>query len=385
MLSSFDSRSRKTLVAAIGSVSVVGIGLSLAIPLLSLRLEAAGVPAVGNGFQVAVSGLATLAGAPLAPPLARRFGLRRLLFWALALAVASLLGFGLTDDFRLWLVLRGLFGLSLTLIFVISEYWISAAAPRGQRGFALGLYATSLSVGFVIGPALLGMTGPQGFAPFLLAAGLIGLAAVPILLAVDAEMPKMEGSGWPNFPALWAAAPAALAASLLFGAVETGLSSLLPVFGLRAGFSPSWAAFQLSVFALGNVVFPIPLGLLADRMNKTRLLVFCALAGLAGALFLPGLVPSPRTYALVLFVWGGIAGGLYTVGLALLADKFHGARLAGANAAYVSLYALGMICGPPIVGLGLDAAPAHGLFDALALFFVAYLALVLVKRGLTKR
>jgi len=56
--------------------SGLGIGLSLVIPLLALRLEAAGFPGHTNGLHIAVTGLATLIGAPLTPWLARHLGIR---------------------------------------------------------------------------------------------------------------------------------------------------------------------------------------------------------------------------------------------------------------------------------------------------------------------
>jgi MFS family permease len=379
MFSAFDSQTRKSLGAAIACISIVGVGLSLVIPLLALRLEAAGFAAHDNGAQVAVSGLATLFGAPLTPVLARRYGFRRLLFASLALAVLSLGLFAVVADYRLWLAIRLSFGLSLTIIFVLSEYWISVAAPAGQRGLALGVYATFLALGFATGPALLSLTGAQGYLPFILAGVLIAAAALPVAWAGEAAA-DLATPGRPRIAAIFRAAPAALAAALLYGCVETGLTGLLPVFGLRSGFSPQWSTFQLTLFALGNVVFPVPIGLVADRMGKIRLLVWFTLAGLLGALFLPGLAAQHKVYALVLFAWGGFTGGLYTVGLAIIADKFQGPRLAAANSAYVMMYALGMVVGPPALGIGLDFAP-HGLYDVLALFFVAYLGLLLFFHG----
>ena len=375
MLSSLDSRTRKALAAAISCISIVGIGLSLVIPLLGLRLEAAGFPARANGLHIAVSGLATLFGAPLTPVLARFLGVRPLLFLAIALAVAALLGFGFCADYRVWLGLRALFGLALTIIFVVSEYWISAAAPPAQRGAVLGLYATVLAAGFALGPALLSVTGAKGFLPFVVAAALVGAAAVPVVAAGAEAAVRIEGPGWPNWGAIVAAAPLALAAGLLYGAFETGLNGLLPVFGLRAGFSPAWATFQLTLVALGNVVFPVPLGMIADRTQKAPLLVLFALFGFAGALALPAFVADRAAYGAGLFVWGGVVGGIYTVGLALLGDKFQGARLASANAAYIMMYSLGMMAGPPILGLGLDLSSPRGLFDALAVLFMAFLGL----------
>ncbi|MCI4679181.1 MFS transporter [Rhodoblastus acidophilus] len=381
MFSAFDSKTRRALAASISCISIVGIGLSLVIPLLALRLEAAGFPAHDNGLHIAVSGLATLVGAPLTPALARVFGVRPLLFAAIALGAVALLGFAFCDDYRIWLAIRAVFGLSLTVIFVVSEYWISAAAPPAQRGMALGLYATVLAVGFAIGPALLSLTGAKGLLPFLVAAGLVAAAAVPVALAGAEGAVKMEGPGWPNLRAIFTAAPLALAAGLLYGAFETGLNGLLPVFGLRAGFPPAWATFQLTLVAFGNVVFPVPIGMIADRTRKSRLLGVLALCGFAGALALPGFAADRTAYGIALFVWGGIVGGLYTVGLAILAEKFQGARLGAANAAYIMMYSLGMIVGPPALGVGLDLASPRGLFDALALMFMAYLALVVVLTG----
>ena len=375
MLSTCDSRARKSLTAAISCVSIVGIGLSLVIPLLALRLEAAGFPAHVNGLHIAVSGLATLIGAPLTPFLARVSGVRPLLLLAIALAAAALLGFAFCGDYRVWLGLRALFGLSLTIIFVVSEYWISAAAPPARRGAVLGLYATFLAAGFALGPALLSVTGAKGLLPFLVAAALVAAAAVPVVVAGAEAGAKIEGPGWPNLRAIFSAAPLALAAGLLYGAFETGLNGLLPVFGLRAGFTPAWATFQLTLVAFGNVVFPVPLGMLADRTRKSRLLVLFALFGFAGALALPAFVADRAAYGAGLFVWGGVVGGIYTVGLALLADMFQGARLASANAAYIMMYSLGMMAGPPMLGVGLDLASPRGLFDALAVLFLAFLGL----------
>jgi MFS family permease len=381
MFSAFDSPTRKKLAAAISCISIVGVGLSLVIPLLALRLEAAGFPARTNGLHIAVTGLATLVGAPLTPWLARALGIRLLLFLAILIGVASSLAFAFCNDFNLWLLIRVAFGFSLTVIFVVSEYWISAAAPSGQRGMVMGLYATVLALGFAVGPALLSLTGPDGLTPFLIAAGLIGAAALPVAWAGAEGAVRMEGGTRPKLFSIFAAAPLALAASLLYGGIETGLNGLLPVFGLRSGFSPTWATFQLTLFALGNVLFPIPIGLIADRVNKIKLLGFFAFCGLLGALSLPAMTGNPSLYALALFIWGGIVGGLYPVGLALLAEKFQGARLGSANAAYIMMYAFGMMAGPPALGLGLDLASPRGMFDALALFFALYLALIAALAG----
>ena len=67
---------------------------------------------------------------------------------------------------------------------------------------------------------------------------------------------------------------------------------------------------------------------------------------------MPGLSARREVYAFGLFLWGGVTGGLYTVGLATLAEKFHGEKLAAANAAYVMMYAWAWSVGLPALGFG---------------------------------
>ena len=133
-----------TIAAAIAAISIVGTGLSLTIPLLSLKMEAAGYSARLIGVQTATGAIATLVFAPFVPRAARRLGVRPLMLGALALGIACLSGFGLTANVDLWFPLRLLFGASLTVLFVMSEYWINAAAPPERRGMVMGIYATAL-------------------------------------------------------------------------------------------------------------------------------------------------------------------------------------------------------------------------------------------------
>ena len=80
------------------------------------------------------------------------------------------------------------------------------------------------------------------------------------------------------------------------------------------------------------------------------------------------------TFKLVLLVWGGIVGAFYPVGLNHLGAELgrSGRGLAGANAAFVMTYALGMMVGPPVIGAGLDLAPPSGLFWTVAALIGLY-------------
>jgi hypothetical protein len=80
-----------------------------------------------------------------------------------------------------------------------------------------------------------------------------------------------------------------------------------------------------------------------------------------------------------MFVWGGLTGALYTIGLAHLGSRFAGPALVSANAAFVLLYNVGLTAGPPIVGLGMDLLPPHGFAFALSACGAVYAALILFR------
>lgn len=353
------------IAAAIILVALVGVGLSLTLPLLSLEMERMGRSSLEVGLNTAIAGLASIAAIPFVPGLAARFGVGRMLAGAILVVILSLLLFKATYDYWLWFPLRFVFAAALGALFVLSEYWIAAFAPPGRRGAVMGIYATVLAVGFAIGPAILSAVGTVGWGPYLAGSALIGSAALPLLLA-RGHLPALHAAPSRPFAAYLFALPVATFAAMAFGGVETGGFSLLPLYGLQTGFTAEGAALLVSVMALGNVAMQLPLGLIADRVDKGRLLMGIAVLCAVGAALLPAVAGPGFGFHALLFLWGGIAGGLYTVGLAHLASRFEGSDLAGANAAFVMLYNVGLTVGPPFVGAAMALHSPHGFAYALA-------------------
>ena len=91
----------------------------------------------------------------------------------------------------------------------------------------------------------------------------------------------------------------------------------------------------------------------------------CAAVGMVGALAIPAVSGSIWTFAPTLFVFGGVVVGLYTVGLTLLGERFRGADLASANSAFVLMYSVGALAGPPVSGYAMELWDPHGLVIAI--------------------
>ena len=63
----------------------------------------------------------------------------------------SVISFYFATSFWMWFPLRAILHIALTVLFILSEFWISTSAPPNKRGFVLGIYATVLSLGFAGG------------------------------------------------------------------------------------------------------------------------------------------------------------------------------------------------------------------------------------------
>ncbi len=362
------------IAAAIATVTIAGIGLSLSATLIAVRLAQAHYSARAIGLHPAASGLIGLAAAPLVPWLARKIGVRVLLIAALVLGAFCLAGFAVTNGYWPWLVVRSFYGIALTVLFILSEFWISAIVWPSRRGLVMGIYATAIAAGFAAGPFVLAAIGPAGPEPFLLAALLSLAAALPVGVA-GVSAPALENPAPLPFVAILRDAPVATAAAFIYGAIEASAFGLFPVFALREGWGAGAAAIATAIFALGNALFQIPTGLASDRFGRARLLILIGALGTLGALLLPFAARlNYGAYVVLLFVWSGIVGGLYAVGLTGLASRYSGAALARANAAYILLYSAGALVGPPVFGASLDLAPS-GLFIALAIVLAAFLIL----------
>lgn len=375
----------RSLGAAIATISAVGAAIGLGIPLLSVLLESRGYSASTIGANTAVAGLASLFGAALSARIGSYFGVARSMMIMLLISGLSFLGFYLFPQIWAWFGLRISLHFALTVLFVLSEYWVNTSAPPAKRGLVLGIYATCLSLGFAVGPWLFSKIGSAGFMPFGIGTFIIALAFIPVLIASKDSPEFEEGEHVPFLPYIFIV-PAATMAVFVYGAVETGGFALFPVFGTRVGLNEGDAALLLTMVGLGNVLMQIPLGLISDRIRDRRiLLLICALIGFIGMIALPHVVTNWYLMAFLLLIWGGVVAGLYTVGLAHLGSQLQGRELASANAAFIFCYGLGMLAGPQAAGVGMDLMGANGFPLTLSLFFAAFIIIVLFRLVVRKQ
>jgi len=377
-------RVRWTLAAHFASSLSIGISIGGMVPLIALTLEHRGIDPIMIGVSSAIGSLGVIAGAPLVPTIIRRFGAADGIVLGLLLTAASVVGLALTDNFGLWLVLRFLTGFGVATQWVVSETWMQAVVSERRRGLVMSAYVTSMGIGFALGPILLTVTGTEGLLPFALLAGTIATTALP-MLPIRRWVPVLALGQRGSLVRLLREAPTIAMAALAVGLVDSAFFTFIPLYGLRIGLPHETAITLLTAVFAGNVVLQVPLGWLADRINRRGLLVVLGLACCIG--------PAAAAWALtvgsmaaypVLFLWGGAAFGLYTVALTMLGERYRGGELAAANAAFVIAFEVANLAGPPVAGWAMEAWVPQGLMVWMTVVAVGFVGVAAVRGALRR-
>ncbi len=369
-------RARRLAMLALLSVSLgAGLMIGVTMPLLSMLLELRGTDTVLIGLNAAMSTFAILLTGPFLPRAIRRYGTLPVMYLSIVFGIAVLLAMPVFTSLPAWFVLRFALGISVGVAWIASEAWLNAIVTDRNRGKMLGLYVTCFAGGFALGPVIVGLVGLQGPVPFLIGAAILGASALPLPLARHA-LPPVPSHAAGNIGRLMLLAPTIMLAAAVSGLSDATVFALLPVYALRVGFAPETAVLLLSTFLAGNLALQVPLGWLADRMNRRLLLAICGAAGVLGPLAFWLALDTILIWPL-LFAWGGVVMGIYTIGLCMLAERFDTATLPGANAAFVMLYSLGSMSGPALGGGAMTLWDPHGMLVFGALASLLFLLIVL--------
>jgi MFS family permease len=360
-----------------------GLQAGTAMPLVPLALERHGI----DNFVIGVVGtswaIGMIATAHFIPAVAARVGAVALICIAQVATAAISLVYAYTYDIALWFMCGMLWGVVGVVPWVVSEIWINLVVDEGRRGRAVAIYSTLVALGMAIGPLILQVVGVYGPRPFLATAVLSVLIVLP-LLPTWRTAPAIEPTAGGGYVRVAILAPVAMMAAFASGLGEQAAFSFLPIYAVTAGVSPETGAMWLSAFVVGNLALQWPIGWAADHLDRRVVLAACAALSAALTLVLPLLDLHGTGILGVLLLWGGISFGIYTVGLALLGQRFSGGDIARANAAFTILYTMGGLVGRPVAGKVMDLMGGVGFGPSVAVFYALAAAgalLALRRRG----
>lgn len=345
-------------------------------PVLALILNRQGFDGTFIGLSSAGQSVAVFLALPLTPRLLARWGFIRTAATGIGVAVVMLLLLPLFPDVLSWTLIRFVLGASTVVFYTACEIWVNRLALEESRGRTIGLFGFLWSAGFTAGPLIIAWTGSEGWAPFIVAAALMAIAALPLLSMAEPPATGTDPApaGLSAFIRFMRLAPAALAAALLLGAVDYATDAFLPLYALHHGLPQAAALALLTVLLAGYTVAHIPLRMACRRHRSPS-----SAPGhdRAGRCKLPGRTRGHRKPAAHLArrfrrrvcPQRRLDGGRRPDRSALPRGRAVERLRAGGI-----LYGIGSIAGPLITGLAADGTSLAAVPFVLASFCAVYLA-----------
>jgi MFS family permease len=368
---------KRSLAGVIAAMAVVNLVYGITFPLLALVLDAQGVSKTLIGLSTIAQAAAVIVIAPWTPGLLRRFAPSRVMQGAtVSLAVLFILA-GLFPNVWFWFPLRFIIGMNTALLWISSEALINDLAEERWRGRIIGFYSSVGAAGFAMGPLLLILTGSTGMAPFYATTTMILLAGLPLFVVSHRRMGQVEE----QHEGLWKVfllAPTIMVANVVYAASAESVLTFFPLFGMSLGLSETTTLGLLTVIGLGTMILVMPISWLADHVDRMGLLAVCVLLTMAGLLLMPWLIRIPVVAEVYAFLFGGVEGMIYALGVILVGQRFKGAMLAAATTMFTACWGAGTMLGPLLVGIGMDRFGTDQMAFIIFGFFALFLPMPII-------
>ena len=167
-----------------------------------------------------------------------------------------------------------------------------------------------------------------------------------------------------------------LIAAFIAGYLETSAIALMPIYFGNFGLTVAAGAVLVSGFGFGGTLLQPPLGNLADRMGSMFAYGVCGLVIAVSTSLINITIEQYWFLLLVLFMFGGAAGGLNTLAVIQAGKELPPHLIPAGMTAIAMLYTLGCIVGPVISGLSLESDIATAMMYQFAILGVIMMAVI---------
>lgn len=371
----------KTIFAALFfSLFAAVTGVGIVVPLLPVYARGLGATGIYIGLIFGGFSATRTLFLPLFGRLSDQKGRKPFIAVGLAGYFLVSLAFMLFTDIHSLIILRAIQGVASAMIMPVAQAYIGEITPRGREGFFMGVFNMSIFAGLSIGPLMGGAIKDWfGIQAAFGCMGALALCAFGLSFFCLPPTSQEQAVTKEYHPVPWARliADREILCIFFFRLAYT------TCIGIIWGFLPLYADTKcsLSSTVIGLLVVTavsvsgamnIPMGVVADRMDKRLLVVAGGIVTLAGIAMI-GPADGFRGFFTANLIFG-IGGGISMpalMALAVLCGKRMDAMGAVMSMTTVA-HSLGMLCGSLIAGV---------IMDTLALPYAFYSGALMMGLG----
>jgi len=356
----------------VGIVAISGFSQGMILPLIAIIFEQDGVSSSINGLHATSIYIGILLISPFLEKPLKRFGYKPIIVLGGLIVLLSLFLFPFWKSLWFWFILRLLIGIGDNMLHFGTQTWITSFSTVKNRGRNIALYGLFFSLGFAIGPMMTRLLSINESLPFIISAGLSFTAWVTIFLLKN-EIPDHDSteatsffSTFQRFSQVWKYAWVAFLPPFAYGFLEATLNGNFPVYALRIGVDINAVSIILPAFAIGTIVFQMPLGLMSDRYGRKKILRFVMISGFLTFLAAAILEGSEAALFSCFFIAGMLVGSTFSLGISYMADLLPKHLLPAGNIMCSIFFSFGSITGPFIGGLMIEYIEGISFFYLIA-------------------
>ncbi len=358
-------------------VFLVNVSASVMTPFLPVYAQSLGTAAgIDIGLFTSVFLLTRVIMNSASGTTSDRLGRRLPITLGIALCVASSLSFAISQDWYAILAIRALQGVGSAMVWAPATALVGDLIPQGKRGWAMGIYNSVATSGWVIGPALGG--GLQWYARSSLSLPLLDsfravffvsalslLISLALALVFVREKKGLRNVSTPDQPTSIRPGTGIIADPVIrrtlivmsflvfsFGLILALVEPLLVyhtqrVYGLTADEVTSSMALIYSVSGAFIIAIQLASGKLADRFSKKKMIAASVLAAQLITLLMPFAV-SLENIGVLIVTWYAIYAVASPAYFAFMQDLFPDKQRGALTGAFLTIYDFGSLAGPII-------------------------------------
>jgi MFS family permease len=287
-------------------------------------------------------------------------------------------------------------------IFLLLQIWVNYIPFKQNKGLMIALYSTAISMGLAIGPILVNYlnANPElftdmtdnvlvyttafiGHSPivesgrlFVIAMLLSACSVLPLFFYIT-KIPTVNYRGTSSIFKTIMDNKGAMFSISMAGVSQFGVGAFIIIYGMKNGLSLSDSALLLTSFMLGSLILEIPIAWLSDYFDRRFFIVGCSFASMIFVIYLPIAIYTPIHAWILVFLWGGVIAGIYSLSLTIIGEKYtEGDDFIASNAGYSLMESIGGTLGIVAIGasmhyLGTDGMPYVIMFSSILYFSFA--------------
>ncbi|MEL6774354.1 MAG: MFS transporter [Pseudomonadota bacterium] len=369
-----------SFAALFASIFLVQLGSGSLGPLDVLAADVRGFSAREIGLMGSAHFAGFLLGCFLAPRLIGTVGHSRVFAAAAAIGAVGALMHPVLEGPYLWAGLRVLTGIAIAAAYTVIESWLQAKTQNHNRGRVYGVFRVVDLVGQITAQGMIAVLDPASYAAYNIVAMFCCLCLLPLALSrraapVTPSAPRLRPL------AAWRLSPTAMLGVIVAALSASAFRMIGPVYGLEKGLDQTGIALFLSAALVGGVSAQIPIGWLADRIDRRRVLMAVSLAAVVACVVLSRAVPADAPTAIYAgaFLFGMTAFPIYSLAATYANDYAPADFVVDLNASLIFYFSVGAIAAPLLAAELIALFGPGAMFDLIALGHLSLIGFALYR------